>query len=234
MPYGVAVLTSSDDSTSGVAAIESVATVLRERIVDGHYAPGAPLREVSLAQDLGVSRNTLRESLHLLAIENLVEVRRHRGAVVKVMTAEDIRDIYLVRRVLELKAVEESGSADPFALERMTAALDEADRLAAAGHWNEVSTAGLRYHQSLVATLGSPRIDALYVTIVAQMRLAFSIISDAAALQAPFWVRGREILDLVLAGSRTSAAAALRSYLDDSERMLVELIDQQSNGSDRS
>jgi DNA-binding GntR family transcriptional regulator len=57
--------------------------------------------------ELGVSRNTLREAMRLLAADGLVEVARYRGAVVKTTTAK-VRDIYLVRCTLHLRAVEDS------------------------------------------------------------------------------------------------------------------------------
>jgi DNA-binding FadR family transcriptional regulator len=59
--------------------------------------------------------------------------------------------------------------------------------------------------------------------VTAQQRLAFAAVADEAALQEPWTARDREICDLVRAGFRGAAGAALRQYLDDSERLLVQL-----------
>ena len=208
----------------GIAVPERVAKTLRDRIVEGDLRPGAPLREVALADELGVSRNTLREAIRLLTTEELVDVKRHRGAVVKMITVEEVRDIYLVRRTLELRAVEDSALATDRAMAALERSCRAAEQAAGAGSWREVGTASLRFHQALVATLGSPRLDALFGTTVAQMRLAFAAIADEGDFQQSFVPRDREICDLLAAGSRAAAAAALRRYLDDAERAVVEVL----------
>jgi DNA-binding GntR family transcriptional regulator len=208
----------------GVAAAEWIAETLRDRCVEGELRPGTPLREVSLAEELGVSRNTLREALRLLAAEGLVDVQRHRGAVVKTITAEEVRDIYLVRRTLELRAVDDSALATGRALAALEEACAASERSAAAGNWREAGTASLRFHQALVATLGSPRLDAFFRTVVAQIRLAFAAVADEADFQRVFATRDREICDLLIAGSRAAAAAALRRYLDEAERAVTEMV----------
>ncbi|MFI5611506.1 GntR family transcriptional regulator [Amycolatopsis sp. NPDC051903] len=209
---------------TGVAAPERVAETLRDRIVEGELRPGAPLREVALAEELGVSRNTLREAVRLLTTEELVEVKRHRGAVVKMITVEEVRDIYLVRRTVELRAIDDSALATERTMAGLERACAAAEEAAVAGSWREVGTASLRFHQALVATLGSPRLDALFRTTVAQMRLAFAAIADEADFQRSFVPRDREICDLLAAGSRAAAAAALRRYLDDAERAVIEVL----------
>lgn len=59
---------------------------LRERIEDaiaaGGFKPGGRLDEASLAERFGVSRTPVREALQQLAMTGLVEIRRHRGAIV--------------------------------------------------------------------------------------------------------------------------------------------------------
>lgn len=209
---------------SATAAPEVVAATLRDRIVAGRLSPGTPLREVSVADELGVSRNTLREALRLLAGEDLVEVQRHKGAVVKVMSTEDIRDIYIVRRTIELRAVEESALASAYSIQQLKEAADLLDAAAAASDRRDLATAGLKFHQSLVATLGSPRLDAMFVTITAQLRLAFAAVVDQADFQESFAGRDREICDLIVAGSRAAAGAALRTYLDDAERVVTDVV----------
>jgi len=207
-----------------MAAPEIVAAALRDRILTGELAPGTPLREVVLAQEFGVSRNTFREAVHHLATENLVDVRRHRGAVVHIMATDDIRDLYRVRRVIESQAVTEGADTDPRTLAGLITAVEDCERAAAAENWREAETTTLRFHQSLVATLGSARLDAFFTSVIAQTRLAFSAIVAGGEFQRGFVSRDRELLTLLSAGDRAGAAAALRRYLDDAERKLIELV----------
>ena len=45
-----------------VSVADQVASILRQRILNGELRPGTPLQEVPLAESLGVSRNTMREA----------------------------------------------------------------------------------------------------------------------------------------------------------------------------
>ncbi len=52
-------------------------------VVERRFAPGDKLpNEIELSQELGVSRTTLREALHVLVSQQLLEVRRGRGTFV--------------------------------------------------------------------------------------------------------------------------------------------------------
>ena len=52
---------------------DALTNALRRRIIDGEFAPGTRLSEISLAEQLGVSRNTLREAFRVLAEQGLIE-----------------------------------------------------------------------------------------------------------------------------------------------------------------
>lgn len=77
---------------------------LREYIVKGKLKPGERLREISLADQLGVSRTPVREAIHKLEQEGLVDLIPRRGAIVAKMTEKKIRDVLAVRKSLEALA----------------------------------------------------------------------------------------------------------------------------------
>lgn len=98
---------------------------LREAIVDGRLGSGERLIERELCEALQVSRGSLREALRGLIAEGLIEVVPHRGPVVARITAEQAREIYAVRGVLEgLAARTLAQHPDPRAIDRMTSALE--------------------------------------------------------------------------------------------------------------
>lgn len=74
---------------------------LRDLIVQGELGPGEKLNERVLCERLRISRTPLREAIKFLASEGLVDLRPHRGAVVKPITAESVREIFAVLGVLE-------------------------------------------------------------------------------------------------------------------------------------
>ena len=85
---------------------------LREMMVQGSLQPGERVREVPLAQRIGVSRIPLHLALERLAHEGLLEPAGKRGFIVRSITADDIHDSIDVRGVLE-------GSAARLAAERL-------------------------------------------------------------------------------------------------------------------
>lgn len=74
---------------------------LLDEIQSGTLAPGAVLGEVEQASRLGVSRTPLREALGRLAADGLVVQQSPRVTVVSDIDADDIRELFQVRRALE-------------------------------------------------------------------------------------------------------------------------------------
>jgi DNA-binding GntR family transcriptional regulator len=79
----------------------TVAGQLRERIIQGEFAPGARLNERALCDLLGVSRTPLREAFRVLAAEGLVRIEPNRGAQVVALGVADIREAFEVIGGLE-------------------------------------------------------------------------------------------------------------------------------------
>ena len=99
------------------ASDRAYATLLDE-IQSGILRPGAVLGEVEQAARLGVSRTPLREALGRLAADGLVAQQSPRVTVVTAIDADDIREIFEVRRALEESAARlaaERGDAAAFA-----------------------------------------------------------------------------------------------------------------------
>lgn len=83
-----------------------VAARIREMIIQDELAPGAPVRERTLAELLNVSRTPLREALKMLAAEGLVELQPRRGAVVTAPTSTEVRELLQLLGVIEAHAGE--------------------------------------------------------------------------------------------------------------------------------
>ena len=81
-----------------------VESLLRE-IVNGSIRPGEHLVTQGLARRYGVSHTPVREALIMLAGMGLVDVAPNRGAIVRRVTAREVREICQVRRALECEAV---------------------------------------------------------------------------------------------------------------------------------
>ncbi|WP_030066458.1 GntR family transcriptional regulator [Streptomyces natalensis] len=216
----------SDRALLGRASTaERVADILRDRITEGFFPPGARLSEESIGGALGVSRNTLREAFRLLTHERLLEHRLNRGVFVRVVTVEDLDDIFRVRMIVESAALRGLGQG-PYApeagegIEAIDAAVQAGEEAAAARAWADLSTANLRFHQAIVALVGSPRTDELMRGVLAELRLVFHVMDDPQRFYAPYLVRNRQIADTLLAGDAAAAERLLLAYLEDSRGQL--------------
>ncbi|WP_328994713.1 GntR family transcriptional regulator [Kribbella sp. NBC_01245] len=94
---------------------ETAAAELHQLILSGELPSGTPLRLVDLANRLDMSQMPVREGLRRLEALGLVDIVPHKGAWVRELSLEDLRDTQETRLALEALAVRA-------AAERFTAA----------------------------------------------------------------------------------------------------------------
>ncbi|XUL86801.1 GntR family transcriptional regulator [Streptomyces galilaeus] len=200
---------------------ERVSDILRSRIAEGYFLPGTRLSEESIGGALGVSRNTLREAFRLLTHERLLVHELNRGVFVRVLSVEDVQDIYRTRRLVECAVVRGLGEP-PYAVEQLAAAVTEGQLASVQDDWKGVGTANIHFHRELVALAGSARTDELMRSVFAELRLAFHLVDDPKALHEPYLQRNRLILQALQAGDAAEAERLLAVYLDDSLERVVD------------
>ena len=74
---------------------------IRDGILSGRYKDGDELKEMTIGEELGVSRTPVREALRQLDLEGLITIIPNKGAFVEEVSLDDIRDIYDIRARLE-------------------------------------------------------------------------------------------------------------------------------------
>lgn len=202
-----------------------VADPLRQRIVDGELAPGAPLSENRLAADYAVSRTPVREALRLLMEEGLVEMLPGRKVRVALPDAHDVREVYDVRRVLESEALRRV-FAQPQSIAPLAAALeascDDGDRALAARDLRALALANERFHAALVEALGNRR-------LLSQYRLVHNLIRlyRNQTLRSEQWAEAgtaehRELVRRIRDRDETGALALLEAHMQRAQQVLRE------------
>lgn len=86
---------------STVSLAERAILAIREMVRDGVLLPGQQIRQAAVAEQLGISRVPVREALKNLQADGLVEASPSGGFVVARLSADELKQIYLMRRLLE-------------------------------------------------------------------------------------------------------------------------------------
>jgi DNA-binding GntR family transcriptional regulator len=103
-------------------------------VFQGHLAAGQRLGTQELAERFGVSHTPIREALIALAGIGVIDLAPNRGAVVRQVSAKDVREVCQVRRVLECEATRcAAGRIELAELEKLAAELKRLRRPAGRG-----------------------------------------------------------------------------------------------------
>ena len=154
-----------------VSIADQVASVLRQRILDGELRPGTPLQELSLAASLGVSRNTMREALRILALEGLLRRNLHRGVVVSQLSLRDLQEIYHLRRMLEIPAILSARKPDPEITNQLRLAVENYESSVEAKDWVRAVDFDFQFHSLLIRFHKNKRLEVFYQKVIGELRM---------------------------------------------------------------
>ena len=129
---------------------------LREDILSGRYDEHEELKEMAIGEEMGVSRTPVREAFRQLELEGLIQIIPNKGAYVTGITEKDVKDIYMIRSLLE-------GLCARWATEHITQAqMDEmeenvylAEFHARKGHLEQLAELDNRFHDILYEACNS-------------------------------------------------------------------------------
>jgi DNA-binding GntR family transcriptional regulator len=153
-----------------VSLREQVVTQIRNAIIEGRLKPNDHITELTLTQQLGVSRTPVREALILLEREGLVFSSPNRGCFVRAFTEQDVEHVFSMRTVLENFAgeliIDRLTSEDFNSLESRIEAQHEAEE---AGDSKKARSIDMGFHQYLVNTSEHPLLMRNWIELVAQI-----------------------------------------------------------------
>jgi DNA-binding GntR family transcriptional regulator len=152
----------------GATTAMRVAADLRRRILLGELAPGQRLKIDELASLCDVSHMPVREALHELEAEGVLDVFPHRGAVVRGVDAEFVRNTYDVREAIEGMLTERCAERiDKAGLARLEAAVDAYEAAAKKRNPAALLDANRAIHDTINDVAANPQA----VRVLAQGRL---------------------------------------------------------------
>ncbi len=208
---------------------EAAAEELRMRILSGALQEGAQLRQEILAAEIGVSRIPLREALRLLEGEGLVTIVPHRGAVVSVLSPEEIGELFDLRLLIEpdllRRAVPHMGPDDLREAEATLAGYKAALEQRDVGAWGRLNT---RFHLALYRPARRPRSFALAQTLLDQTDryTRMQLLLTEGQLRAQQEHEG--LLTACRRGEFEQAGSLLELHIRDAGRSLIEFMRKQA------
>ena len=197
-----------------------------ERIIEGHYKPGARLVETQIARELGVSQAPVREALRDLESVGMVESFAFRGARVRKPTREELMEAFPVRAALEsLAASEAARRITDEQLEELEELIERMESAAQRGKAHEQAIANAQFHGLIVEAAQNSTLERLWVFLEPWAR-TYLTAARAGVDLTELAVRHRKILEPLRARDAQGAADAMREHLLEASRWLEEVADK--------
>jgi DNA-binding GntR family transcriptional regulator len=196
-------------------AIPHVHAYLRERILDGTLTPGTKLSQVTLAEQLGISRTPLREVLRMLQEEGLVENEPNQRTRVSGLDPQELDDVYASRILTETLALSMTiGSFRAAGRKEAKRLLADMRRAAKTGDFDAWFAAHADYHRLITSGAGEAmqrQLRALADRTIRYIRIYQ--ISDPNSWQAAGDVEHAQILEALIAGDERGALTGMAHHL---------------------
>jgi len=197
---------------------------IRERIRNGRLVPGQRLVEADLVRACGVSRGKVREALRRLESEGLVEIEEFRGASVKRLGQDQVRQIYGARMALEgLAAGECARRADAQFRQRLQAIQQELDAGESAGTHDQFARLNDAWHRMIIAGSGNDYVAQFLARLTVPIyRLLFGSFYSPQRI-ALANADHRVITKAIVEGRADEAEQAMRAHIRNGLEALIEL-----------
>jgi DNA-binding GntR family transcriptional regulator len=192
---------------------ERTLKAIRSAIMSGQYRTGDRLKEVELADRLGVSRGTVRQALQHLQQEGLVTVSNRSTLHVNSLTPVEVRELFRVRAALEGLAVQRI-VALPQRRGLLAPLREELSQLADADvDFADRVNADLAFHVELCRLSGNSMLVETWRYLEGRIRI---VIMGAGPDKAPVMMsrdRHELIIDAIESGDLSSAVTAVIEHM---------------------
>ena len=182
----------------------AVTDAIRDRIVDGRYPPGSRLYEEAIADELGVSRNPIREAFQVLAAEGFIEIEPRRGARVASIDRHRAGEIFEVRAALEgLVAELAATKSDEVAGKELEEIFEAGARAVADNRLDTLPKLNTRFHEHLASMADNRLLADMLAQLAGVVRWIYA--ERLAERVQGSWHEHSEIVKAVVAGDPTLA-----------------------------
>ncbi len=190
---------------------DQVYATLEDLIVRGELVPGARLAEAELAEQLGVSRNPVREALTVLAHSGWVDLRPRQGAVVHEPSEKEREDFLAVRTLVKQGAARLAAqAATPAEIETLRGLVGRGTAAAQAGDLQAAGELNSAFHQAVDAAADNVVLSEVLALMRKRLRWYFLPIARLRGRES--WAELARLVDAIEARDPDAAAAAMEAH----------------------
>ena len=201
---------------------QEATNMLRRMLLDGRFDDGERLVEDRIANELGISRTPLREALHRLAQEGLLEKRRAGGYSLRKLNGTEVEDAVHVRSMLESHAAALAASRATAQQKRqLRNNLEQFSAANSAKDMPRLVELNADFHTQLREAAHSPLLAQLLLELdgVVERMLRRMVTSTEADWSDRDHLK---IMDALEAGDPQKAAQAMREHVDHGRDKIME------------
>ncbi|WJL96961.1 GntR family transcriptional regulator [Microbacterium sp. ET2] len=212
----------------GERAIEEIRTA----IISGSLPPLAILRDREVAEQLGVSRTPVREALHRLQSEGLVEPRGRQGWVVTDFTEQDVHELFQLRMMLEPAGIDSlQSTADQEQLTRIVGHFEEFSHPIPKEQMASYFANDDSFHRAIVAASRNQRMIEFYSILNAHINRGRYILSGSHEERMEQTLdEHQEIVEALTVHDFARARTALIEHLRTGEALMLRELRERNAG----
>jgi DNA-binding GntR family transcriptional regulator len=205
-------VTATSPDFGGELLSATVKRLVLDRIVSGHYPPGARIVEFQLAKELGVSQSPVREALRELAAVGIVTILPRRGARVRLPSAKELADVSVVRAEVDgLAARLAAGRMPDDILAALEALIEEMLAALARGDFSGVTDADVRFHELIADASENHALERAFDQLAPFARTFITLTLPGVDVR-DIVLQHRPILEALRAHDAERAAGAARAH----------------------
>ncbi|MFT4021830.1 MAG: GntR family transcriptional regulator [Acinetobacter sp.] len=193
-----------------------------DAILNRQLTAGTRLVEAPLCQAFGVTRGVLRRAFVKLAHDNVIEIQPNRGALIAQYSAEEMREVFEARSMLEIATVRKlAQKASQIDFSPLHTLVEQEAQQRRAGNWREWIKLSGEFHLKLIEANNNTILSGYLQTLIARTSLLIGLYEipkqDHCALD-----EHRAILDAIERGDELQAVQLMQHHLEEYAHILLQ------------
>jgi DNA-binding GntR family transcriptional regulator len=195
---------------------------IKEYILDGRLDENSRLTEEFLSTQLGISKSPIREALNRLETEGLIRIEPRKGAYLRLLSPEEIGDLYDLREALETHVVR-TLKLTPVLMEELHASLKRQRAFLKANDRPHYIEEDVHFHAELARATGNKHLCGVLENVQNQIWLSRRSAYDLSSSTAPDFHEA--IVKALEDEDREKAESEIREHIRTVRKRLLQFLE---------